>query len=139
MDASRVAAVLVGAVALVAPVAAADTIDISSGLQPDPMSLSGQTGGPVESEDCGFLPAAPSQVLQVTERVSYMRLRVEAPGDPTLLVEGPDGRFCAITDQMGGDGSPELSGVWLPGEYDIYVGSADGRQTQYELSISQER
>ncbi|WP_156915096.1 hypothetical protein [Rubidibacter lacunae] len=109
-------------------------------MQPDPVSLRGQTGGSVDSQDCGLVPTAPSQVLQIAERINYMRLSLDVPGggNPTLLVEGPDGRFCAIADRISGS-APELSGVWLPGEYKIYVGDIDGANNPYRLSISQQR
>jgi len=99
----------------------------------------GQTGGSVSTPDCGNIARQPNQVLQVDRRLDYLRLSVAAAGgQPTLLVEGPNGRFCILAD-----GSDErkatLSGVWLPGRYEVYIGDRSDAQHAYTLSVSRER
>lgn len=102
-----------------------------------PLNLQGTSGGTVAS-DCGNISAQPSQRLQLTEafisRSGYLRFVVEGQGDPTLLIEGPTGRFCVLSDQAMHQG-PEAVGYWLPGTYNIYVGDRSNQRHPYSLSI----
>lgn len=126
---------LVGSVNLLA--ANAQTIEIGSQLAQDPLAVDGHSGGSVDSQDCGFIGAKPHHVIKVTERIDYMRVTLLANGgEPTLLVDGPDGRFCVLADTLA-DGNPEISGVWLPGTYSIHVGDHTGGRHQFTLEISQ--
>lgn len=116
----------------------AQSLEIGKNITPDPLTLQGQSGGTIKSDNCGFIPDQPSQVINITERINYMRLTVEAEGgQPTLLVDGPDGRFCVLADAVTGD-NPAISGVWLQGLYKIYVGDRTGSQSRYTLSVSQQ-
>lgn len=103
-----------------------------------PLSLQGQSGGPVDSKGCGFIAATPNHAINVTDRLDYLRLNVQANGEPTLLVDGPGGKFCVLADQVSG-ANPEISGVWMPGRYSIYVGDRTGSQHQYTINISQQK
>ncbi|MBZ8180691.1 hypothetical protein [Oscillatoria salina] len=114
------------------------TIQLRNQSNFTPISSPGQSGGSVDSKNCGFVARSPNQVLNVTERIDYLRVRVEATGgEPTLLVDGPDGRFCVLADEISGD-SPEISGVWLPGRYSVYVGDRSGSRYDYTLYVSQQ-
>lgn len=103
----------------------------------EPISLQGQSGGPVAS-DCGYISTQPSQQLQLTQEFAqssgYLRFVVEGAGDPTLLIEGPAGRFCVLSDRAMNRG-PEAVGYWLPGTYQIYVGDRQSQSHPYRLSI----
>jgi hypothetical protein len=103
-----------------------------------PIVLSGTSGG-TKISDCGNLPAQPSQELQITDRFvqesGYLRIAVEAPGNPTLLIEGPTGRFCILANKDEKKG-PEMAGRWLPGTYRISVGDRKAASAPYKLSIS---
>ncbi|MEH1873942.1 hypothetical protein [Nostoc sp.] len=112
-------------------------IQINRNLQADPLILKGKSGGTVKS-NCGNITTEPNQVIQVTESLPYLRLTVESQGKPTLLIDGPGGRFCVIADKYSG-GKPELSGYWQAGTYSVYVGELDVSQAKYSytLSISQ--
>ena len=115
------------------------TTQINRNLQPDPLILKGKSGGTVKS-NCGNITTEPNQVIQVTESLPYLRLTVESEGKPTLLIDGPGGRFCVMADKYSGS-KPELSGFWQPGTYSVYVGELDeGLQAKssYALSISQQ-
>ncbi len=105
-----------------------------------PMSLQGMSGGSVAS-DCGNISAQPSQELQLTDEFAqnsgYLRFVVEGAGDPTLLIEGPAGRFCVLSDHAM-DKGPEAVGYWLPGTYKIYVGDREAQSHPYSLSILSE-
>jgi hypothetical protein len=112
----------------------AETIALRIGPN-QPMTLSGQSGGSVSTPDCGKISATPNHVLNIAERIDSMTVRVQATGgQPTLLVDGPDGRFCAVTT---GGNQPEIPGLWMPGQYKIYVGDLSGGQYAYSISIAQ--
>ncbi|PMB46215.1 hypothetical protein CEN41_06265 [Fischerella thermalis CCMEE 5330] len=115
----------------------AETVTINPDFQPDPMVLNGKSGGP-KSSDCGKISATPNQIIQVTKPLPYLKLAVTSNGKPTLLIEGPGGRFCVLPDNYSGD-KPEISGFWQPGKYLLYVGElVDGEHT-YTLSISKQK
>jgi hypothetical protein len=111
------------------------TVQINRNSQPDPLVLNGKSGGTVKS-NCGNITTEPNQVIQVTESLPYLRLTVESEGQPTLLINGPGGRFCVMPDIYSGD-KPELSGYWQAGKYSLYVGELSKQQHSYTLSISQ--
>lgn len=103
-----------------------------------PMTFQGMSGGAVSS-DCGAIPAQPSQELQLTQEFvqasGYLRFTVEgAGGSPTLLIDGPSGRFCVLADRALNKG-PEAVGYWLPGTYKIYVGDRESQSHPFTLSI----
>ena len=110
-------------------------VQINRAFQPDPLVLNGKSGGTVKS-NCGNISTEPSQVIQVTESLPYLRLTVESQGKPTLLIDGPGGRFCVMADSYSG-GKPEQSGYWQAGRYSVYVGELSQQQHNYSLSISQ--
>ncbi|MCC5613703.1 hypothetical protein LC605_01130 [Nostoc sp. CHAB 5836] len=112
------------------------TIQINQNFQPDPLVLNGKSGGTVKS-NCGNITTEPNQVIQVTESLPYLRLTVESQGKPTLLIDGPGGRFCVMPDSYSGS-KPELSGYWQAGKYSLYVGELSQQQYNYTLSISQQ-
>ncbi|MEJ1935944.1 hypothetical protein WDZ92_37605 [Nostoc sp. NIES-2111] len=112
-------------------------VQISKKLPSEPMVLSGQSGTSVKS-NCGNVSATPNQVIQVKEALPYLRLTIESEGKPTLLIDGPGGRFCVLADSYSG-GKPEFSGYWDSGRYLIYIGNLSPGQYNYKLFISQEK
>ena len=101
-------------------------------------TIQGQTGGPINSKGCGYIASSPNHVINIPTRVDYMRLTVQANGGkPTLLVKGPSSKdsFCVLGDAASGF-KPEMSGVWEPGKYQIYIGDLSGSNHQFTLSIS---
>lgn len=114
----------------------AESISINGELS-EPITSEVTSGGDVDSSDCGFISDTPQEVIEVTEKMNYMRMSLEgASSSATLLVEGPDGRFCLLPDS---DQEPSMSGVWVPGEYRIYVGDKDGGSDSYTLRLSTEQ
>ncbi|MGF1933952.1 MAG: hypothetical protein RM347_006065 [Nostoc sp. ChiQUE02] len=111
------------------------TIQINRNFQPDPLVLNGKSGGTVKS-NCGNITTEPNQVIEVTESLPYLRLTVESQGKPTLLIDGPGGRFCVMADSYSGSKS-ELSGYWQAGKYSLYLGELSPQQYTSTLSISQ--
>lgn len=117
--------------------AEAPVVEISLKSQPEPLLVRGTSGG-AKNSDCGNIAATPNQVIHVTESLPYLRLSVETAGEPTLLIEGPGGRFCVLADSYSG-GKPEISGYWQEGKYSLYVGDRAKAQHPYTLSISQKQ
>ncbi|MBD2356562.1 hypothetical protein H6G41_18340 [Tolypothrix sp. FACHB-123] len=108
---------------------------ISANLRSDPVVFNGKSDAAVKS-NCGNIPAKPSQVIQVPKSLPYLRVTVESKGQPTLLIDGPGGKFCVLADSS--EGKAELAGYWQSGEYSFYVGDVSQRQVNYTLSISQQ-
>lgn len=112
-------------------------IQVNPSMEKDPIVLQGNSGGSRLSK-CGYLPNSPNYVMQIAQALPYLRLTIESTGKPTLLVDGPGGQFCVLTDNYTG-GKPELSGYWPPGKYSIYIGESSTAHYSYSLSISQHR
>jgi hypothetical protein len=101
-------------------------------------TIQGQSGGPIDSKGCGFIANTPNYVINLPQRLDYMRLSVQTNGgEPTLLVIGPNSgdSLCALGDRVSGF-KPEISGVWEPGEYQIFIGDRTGSNYQFTLNIS---
>lgn len=97
------------------------------------------TSGGSQSSSCGFIGAAPSQVVRVTESFAALRFRVEGGDSMTLLIQGPNGRNqCVMADSLAG-GVIEVTGVWDQGRYTLFVGEQNPSRTNpYTLSVVQE-
>ncbi|MEM7555392.1 MAG: hypothetical protein AAF378_15085 [Cyanobacteria bacterium P01_A01_bin.84] len=117
--------------------ATAQIIEINSKTQPDPLVIKGKSGG-TKSTNCGYVSTQPSKKIQLTEALPYLRLTVEGNGQPTLLIDGPGGRFCILADKYSSN-KPEISGYFNKGEYLLYVGEPSQAQYTYTLSISQQK
>ena len=103
--------------------------------------VQGSSGGPVNSVNCGFIANSPNYSLNLPQRVDYMRITVQAVGgQPTLLVVGPQANdsFCVLGDRGSGL-QPEISGVWEPGTYNIFVGDRTGTRHKFTLNISRSK
>lgn len=120
-------------------VARADTsvVQVNPKFQPDPLVVRGKSGGERKSE-CGSIAATPNQIIQVKTSLPYLRLSIDSPGEPTLLIDGPGGRFCVLADAGSGE-KPEISGYWEAGRYLLYVGDRSQGKHPYTLSISQQK
>lgn len=114
--------------------AQAQKVSISRNFQPNPLTLTGTSGGTVKS-NCGNLAATPNHIIEIKEPLR-LNFSVAGAGEPTLLIEGPAGRFCSLSDSYSG-GKSEISGYWIPGDYTIHVGQSSPSQGNYTLSISQ--
>lgn len=116
--------------AIVTPAGAAlgETLTLSPGFE-DPTVVSGTSGGSETQGNCGNISASPEHTLTLTEDFAFLRVSVSAPGQPTLLVEGPGGSFCAPQN-------PQQSGYWEAGTYSIYVGDRAGGAHEYTLTIT---
>ncbi len=130
--------IIMFSIAGVAP-ARSEMIQLGGRLPAEPLVMGGRSGGGVNSKDCGFITRRPQHVLSVNQRINYMKLTVQAEGgEPTLLIDGPDGRFCIFGDRSSGE-NPEISGLWLRGRYRIFVGDRTGNRHRFRLELSQEQ
>lgn len=111
------------------------TIEVGATLKNSPIMRQGQSGGAVSTKDCGYISATANHLVKITERNDYLKFSVSGGGQPTLLIEGLKDRFCAIAEPDSGE-NPEISGVWLPGTYRVYIGDRAGGKYNYTLSIS---
>jgi len=135
-------AMTTGAIAtVVEPARAQDyqPFTLSPGFVPDPQIGTGLSGGTRPTPDCGYVDQAnaPDHVVTLTNSFNFLRASVEATGDVTLLIEGPDGRFCS--DDVNGL-MPEISGYWPAGTYYVWIGDFVGSPTgayRYELYLSE--
>jgi len=109
-------------------------VPINANFQPDPLTLNGVSGGNNKT-NCGNIATTPNQVIQVNESLPYLRFTVESEGKPTLLIDGPGGRFCVLADKYSGS-KPEISGFWSAGKYLVYVGQSESGNYPYQLHIS---
>ncbi len=103
--------------------------------------IQGSSGGPINSVNCGFIANSPNYTINLPQRVDYMRITVQAVGgQPTLLVVGPQANdsFCVLGDRGSGL-QPEISGVWEPGTYNIFIGDRNGTQHKFTLNISRSK
>lgn len=126
-----------GGVITAACLAWAGPVALAPNFSPDPMVLSGNGGGSVDTGNCGFTNRQPDQRLQVTGDLPYVRITARGGSDLTLLVDGPDGRFCASSLDARG---PQMSGYWRTGLYSIYIGTrVRGASAAYRLEITQQR
>lgn len=100
--------------------------------------VKGNTGGNVNSGDCGYIANKPNHVINLMEPLYSLKIRVEASqGNPSLLILGPgnNDRFCILGGANTGK-LPEMSGVWEAGKYLIYVGDMEGNQHPFTLKIT---
>lgn len=119
-------------------------ISIAPGFMPDPRVLTGLSGGPrdaaqfqsVGPEPCvGQIDNTPDHVVTLERDFSFLRMTVvEAAGDTTLAVQGPNGWYCN-DDTIGLN--PELTGSFPAGTYNVYVGSFGGGNHRYELHVTE--
>lgn len=120
--------------ATVSAAGANQILQLAPQILPDPLVVQGTSGGG-KNTDCGYISETPNQVIEVTQPFPYLRFSVQSVGSPTLLIDGPGGRFCVLADTYSG-GKPEMSGLWTVGTYNIYVGDRSNSQHPYSLSIS---
>lgn len=109
-----------------------EDIAIAPRFTPKEIQLRGISGGGVETQkksgrkvtetgDCiGFIDTEPDHKITLTKPFKYLNMQVKSSGDTILLVRGPGGSWCS--DDVS-DRNPEISGDWLEGTYEIWVGS----------------
>jgi hypothetical protein len=114
----------------------AQPMQITPGFQPDPLTVTGTSGGSQASKGCGMIGATPNYVVNLANNFNYLRFTVQGAGQPTLLIQGPNGSSCV---QAVPGGNIEVPGYWEKGSYSIYVGDRAGTPHPYTLTITQKR
>jgi hypothetical protein len=122
-------------------------ITINRQFSPDPLTVRGMSGGSVAGREVagrtktptgpctGFVGQTPGHTLTLMSGFEYLKLLVESPQDTTIIVRGPGGTWC--NDDFEGK-NPGIVGEWLPGTYQIWVGSYQKDQYfPYTLTITE--
>ncbi|MBD2446125.1 hypothetical protein H6G76_02925 [Nostoc sp. FACHB-152] len=122
-------------------------VTLNHPFSPDPMNVRGMSGGSISGSEVagrtatatgpctGFVDEAPDHTLELTTKFDYLKLQVQSPEDVTMIVKGPGGTWC--NDDLDGK-NPGITGEWLPGNYQVWVGSYDqGQYFPYTLKITE--
>ncbi|NEO70422.1 hypothetical protein [Moorena sp. SIO3H5] len=117
-----------------AGVVSAETINLQPEFQPDPIVVSGNSGGSNKSQ-CGMISTQPNHVINLNQDFTYLRFNLKSQGQPTLLIQEPNGTSCTQADNLSGANIVK-TGYWEQGSYSFYVGDRNGEQHPYTLSIT---
>ncbi|MBT9313819.1 hypothetical protein [Leptothoe spongobia] len=100
--------------------------------------ISGTSGGPQTSTECGFVPAQPDYSFNITQPTASVSIAVTGSNDYTLLMVGPDNnsRECILAHDFDG-GTIQSRGLYKAGTYHLYVGDIDGDSAPFTLTIQQ--
>ncbi len=125
-----------------------EDIAIAPRFTPKVIELRGISGGDVETQktsgrkstetgDCiGFIDTDPDHKITLTKPFNYLKLQVKSSGDTVMLIRGPGGSWCS--DDVS-DRNPEISGDWLAGTYEIWVGSYEkNASSPYLLQVTEQ-
>jgi len=114
---------------------------VSPKFTPDPQVYIGIAGGDVSlaaiatnkaNGVCqGLTQQTPNHTLNVQQDFGFLLLKISGDRDLSLLVKGPDGIYCRSGK------TPELSGAWMAGKYEIWIGTNEGDRADYRLTISE--
>jgi hypothetical protein len=124
-------------------------LTISPKFLPDPQVLRGISGGTEETQKqsgkvntetgmcIGFVDTSPDHQVTLSAAFDFLQLKVSSTGDTVLLIKGPGGVWC---NDDGTDRNPDISGAWLPGTYEVWIGSYEAKASfPYLLEISQQQ
>ncbi len=141
----------IGIAVTTAPAQAQSTFDsaiVRPKFAPDPMQLKGVTGGQstaasvagtaaTETGAClGHMDSQPYHRLELKSRFRYLSVVASSATDTTILIKGPDGGIWCNDDFQGKDAG--ISGEWLPGSYDVWVGQySKTKAVPYVLKVSE--
>lgn len=126
------------------PPAAGGGTPLAPGFAPDPMTLSGQAGGPIQASSLspgdslcrGTVGVLPNHTFTLSAAFPTLRFTVDSFGqDTTMVVRSPDGRVYCNDDANGL--SPEIMGSFPAGDVQVYVGLYSGVGTvPYTMTVS---
>jgi hypothetical protein len=112
------------------PTGAFLTINPQAGFPLDPFLVSAQGGGPVEastlSKECtGYIPAKPTVTVDYKGKADLLKAFFYSGGDPTLVVQTPDGKYVCgdDTNRLVLDPTVEIKQP-AQGRYNVWIGSA---------------
>lgn len=121
-----------------------------SSLSVSATSITGMSGGNVNSDFCGWIAASPNHTFTINASgIVSLKLTAAQPNGGatqpfTLLIQNANDPsadpFCAIADPFSGIPA-EIGGVWNPGSYKVFIGnfeqSGAAGQAAYVLKVSQ--
>jgi hypothetical protein len=122
-------------------------ITIDHKFSPDPLVYQGISGGDTPGNQVvkkgnthtgactGFMDESPNYTLTLLNKFDYLKLIAESTSDTTMIVVGPGGTWC--NDDLDGK-NPGIVGEWLPGIYNVWIGSyIKGQYLPYKLKITE--
>ncbi len=122
---------------------------VATQFSPDPSVFRGISGGDLAAESVagrlesetgpciGYVSEKPDHRIQLNSFFSYLNLEITAGLDTTLIVKGPGGTWCS--DNVSRQ-NPSISGQWMPGTYDVWVGSTSPDAfDKYQLTLTEVR
>jgi hypothetical protein len=122
-------------------------VTIGPHFSPDPLTVRGMSGGSISGSQVGgrsetvtgpctgFVDETPDHTLALTGKFDYLKLEVQSPEDTTMIIKGPGGTWC--NDDFDGKNAG-IVGEWLPGNYQIWVGSYEkDKYLPYTLKITE--
>ena len=120
---------------------------LASAFTPDPQYLRGIAGGTEAAASTagiertptgrcvGTVNTLPNHRIYLEDFFESLRVRAISEGDTTIVVRGPGGTWC--NDDYDGNNAG-IAGQWLPGAYEIWVGSYEADTfAPYELEFSE--
>jgi len=126
-----------------------ENVTIGSNFSPNPLTVRGISGGSVPGKNVagraetangpcvGFVDEQPDHTVVLKDFFNYLSLQVQSPEDTTMIVRGPGGSWC--NDDSEGK-NPGITGQWLAGTYNVWVGSFDQTKSHpYILRITESR
>jgi hypothetical protein len=105
-------------------------LSLAPGFTPNPEVVKGLSGG-TRSKSA----ETPDYIVTLTQPFTSLKASVQATGDVTMLIEGPNGRVCS--DDVNGL-MPEISGSALAGTYKVWIGDYVGKANSgfnYQLTL----
>jgi hypothetical protein len=123
-----------------------EDVTIQHPLSPNPLTVRGMSGGAIPGNKIagkaetqptgpckGFMDEVPKHTVKLTNRFDYLKFVVQSPADTTMIIKGPGGTWC--NDDFDGK-NPGIVGEWLPGTYQIWIGSYEKNEyLPYTLKI----
>jgi hypothetical protein len=124
-------------------------VKIGNRFAPDPYPVRGMSGGSISGKEIagrtetptgpctGFFDEKPDHTIELKTRFEYLKLQVQSPADTTIVISGPGGSWC--NDDFNGK-NPGIIGEWLPGSYNVWIGSYEKNQyLPYTLQITESK
>ncbi len=122
---------------------------LSPGFSPDPKQLKSVSSGSTSAREIagradtptggcsGYMADQPDHILELKAFFNYLAVSAQSQEDTTIVVKGPGGIWC--NDDYDGKNAG-VSGQWLPGTYQIWVGSfKKNNSLPYTLRITETR
>ena len=125
-----------------------EDVTIQHPLSPNPLTVRGMSGGAIPGNKIagkaetqptgpckGFMDEVPKHTVKLTSKFDYLKFVVQSPADTTMIIKGPGGTWC--NDDFDGK-NPGIVGEWLPGTYQIWIGSyGQNEYLPYTLKITE--